>query len=464
MDELFIGIDVGTSGCRAVAITWYDWRGQTDDWRGQTGDRHGQIGDGRDQTGDGHAQTDSAGRLVAQASVAMPVPRRNDREIDQDPMIWWSAVESALERLLVQLDPAAVRAIAVDGTSGTLLLTDGDGMPLSPGLMYNDSRAVEAAARISAVAPPTSGALGATSALAKLLHLTERGHADKAIHALHQADWIAARLSGRFGVSDDNNALKLGYDVVERRWPPFLGRLGLQPELLPEVLEPGTVIGPVTEQMAKQFGLPADVLIVAGTTDGVAAFLATGASEAGDAVTSLGSTLVVKQLADRPLFDPSAGVYSHRLGDLWLPGGASNSGGAALARFFDVETIERLTPELRPDQSTGLDYYPLPDKGERFPINDPAKPSITEPRPKDEVTFLQALLEGIAAIEALAYEKLRNLGAPPLGRLRTVGGGAANPAWTAIRKNRLGVPMQDADNSEAAFGAARLARKGYLNA
>ncbi len=173
---------------------------------------------------------------------------------------------------------------------------------------------------------------------------------------------------------------------------------------------------------------------------------------------------MVKQLADRPLFDPASGVYSHRLGELWLPGGASNSGGAALARFFDVETIERLSAALQPDQPTGLDYYPLPDAGERFPVNDPAKPSITDPRPADDAVFLQGLLEGIAAIELLAYQSLYRLGAPPLRRLRTVGGGASNPAWTAIRKRRLGVELLDADNTEAAFGAARLARKGYLNA
>ena len=426
MDQLFLGVDVGTSGCRAVAIS--------DD-----------------------------GRPEGLGAVQMAAPEQLGVAIEQDPAVWWSAVEQALSMLLSQIDRSAIRAIAVDGTSGTLLLTDAGGAPLGEGLMYNDARAVEEAARVEAIAPPTSGALGATSALAKLLHLTSSGQAEDAVHALHQADWIAARLSGRIGFSDQNNALKLGYDVVEQRWPSWLGKLGVQRELLPEVLVPGAVIGPITNAQARKLGLSPDVLVVAGTTDGVAAFLATGAFESGDAVTSLGSTLVVKQLTERPLFDPKSGVYSHRLGELWLSGGASNSGGAALARFFDVEAMDRLTPLLRADRPTGFDYYPLPGTGERFPINDPAKPSITEPRPEDDATFLQGLLEGIAGIEALAYERLRALGAPPLGRVRTVGGGAANPAWTAIRSRRLGVPLLDAENTEAAFGAARLARKGYQN-
>ena len=426
MDQLSIGIDVGTSGCRAVAL-------------------------------------DGSGTAVAEASSAMAPPHRNGNAIDQDPAIWWSTVEQVLASLLDQIDRAAVRAIAVDGTSGTLLLTDAVGTPLGPGLMYNDTRAAAEAAEIAAIAPATSGALGASSALAKLLYLTARGGTAKADHALHQADWTAAKLSGRFGLSDQNNALKLGYDVVEQRWPQWLQTLGIRHELLPEVLVPGAVIGPIAKVQAEAFGLPSDVLIVAGTTDGVAAFLATGAADVGDAVTSLGSTLVVKQLSDRPLFDAASGVYSHRLGDLWLPGGASNSGGAALACHFDLDAIQRLTPMLQADVPTGLDYYPLQGKGERFPISDPAKPSITEPRPVEDAVFLQGLLEGIARIEAQAYERLCALGGPPLKRVLTVGGGAANPAWTGIRRRTLGVDVIAAETNEAAFGAARLARQGYEN-
>jgi sugar (pentulose or hexulose) kinase len=424
MEELFLGIDVGTSGCRAMAV-----------------DRHGRLG--------------------GQAAVPIAAPNRRASAIDQDPAIWWQGVEQVLADLLGECDRRAIKAIAVDGTSGTLLLTDKAGTPLGPGLMYNDARATDEAERIKAIAPPTSGALGATSALAKLLHLQERGETKAVAHVLHQADWITAKLSGRFGLSDQNNVLKLGYDVVEQDWPSWLQTLGVRLEQLPQVLAPGSVIGPIADEQAAAFGLSPDVLIVSGTTDGVAAFLATGAAAPGDAVTSLGSTLVVKQLTHQPLFDPSSGVYSHRLGDLWLPGGASNSGGAALQQFFDVEAMERLTPKLQPEKPTGLDYYPLPGIGERFPINDPEKPSVATPRPEEDSVFLQGLLEGIAAIEALAFQSLQRLGAPPLRSLRTVGGGAGNAPWTAIRKARLGVPMLEADNTEAAFGAARLARKGY---
>ena len=91
----------------------------------------------------------------------------------------------------------ASASLAVDGTSGTLLVTDAHGMPLAPAGMYNDASAAHLAGRIAAAAPPESGAHGATSPLARLLVLQERH--PEARHALHQADWIAARLTGRLG-------------------------------------------------------------------------------------------------------------------------------------------------------------------------------------------------------------------------------------------------------------------------
>jgi sugar (pentulose or hexulose) kinase len=123
-------------------------------------------------------------------------------------------------------------------------------------------------------------------------------------------------------------------------------------------------------------------------------------------VTSLGSTLVVKQLCQRPIFAPEFGIYSHRIGAAWLAGGASNTGGRVIERFFPRDRLAALSAVLNPDQPTGLDYYPLIAPGERFPIADPALAPRLEPRPTDEATFFQAILEGIAGIEALAYRKL----------------------------------------------------------
>ena len=340
------------------------------------------------------------------------------------------------------------------------MLVDAGGRPRSLGLMYDDARAAKEAARIADVAPAESGAHGRSSALAKLLHLLHQGDAGDARHAVHQADWIAGRFGGCHGISDENNALKLGYDPVTRSWPAWIDHLDVPRELLPKVLVPGTPFAEIDPNVARTLGLPPSARIVAGTTDGVAAFIATRADQPGDAVTSLGTTLVLKLLAPRPIFAANQGVYSHRLGERWLAGGASNSGGAALLMHFTVEEMDRLTPQLKPQQPTGLDYYPLPKPGERFPIADPALAARTTPRPVEKERFFQGLLEGIASVEALAYQRLAVLGAPPLRRVISIGGGARNEAWTSIRRRILGVPVTVAEQTEASYGAALLALHG----
>jgi D-ribulokinase len=279
-------------------------------------------------------------------------------------------------------------------------------------------------------------------------------------HALHQADWLAGRLRGVYGDSDENNALKLGYDPVARAWPAWMGAFGHPQDTLPRVHPAGTVLGDVDPAVVRRFGWSPQAQVVSGTTDGVAAFLATGASEPGDAVTSLGTTLVLKQWCPQPLSDARCGIYSHRVGDLWLAGGASNSGGAALLGHFTLAQMQAMTPQLDPDRPTGLDYYPLPRRGERFPVNDPLLEPRTHPRPADDLRFFQALLEGIAGIERRGYERLQALGGPPLRSVRTVGGGASNAAWSRLRQRSLSVPFLPSRHQDAACGSACLAWRG----
>jgi sugar (pentulose or hexulose) kinase len=312
-------------------------------------------------------------------------------------------------------------------------------------------------ARIARVAPPESAARGGQSPLARAIALQARPGVAR---VLHQADWIAGRLCGRVGFSDANNALKTGYDPGAGAWPGWLAAAGADPARLPDpVLAPGRPVAPVTEEVAR-LGLPRTAMVHAGTTDGCASFLAAGARGVGEAVTALGSTLVVKLVSDRRIDAPEYGIYSHLLGPHWLVGGASNTGGEVLARLFGRDRLAALSEGLRPDVPTGCDLYPLLRLGERFPVNDPALPPRLAPRPAEEAAFFQAVLEGIAAVEALGYRRLAELGAPPVASVRTVGGGAANAGWTRIRARLLGVPVLPALSAEACVGTARLALSG----
>ncbi|MFP1632645.1 FGGY-family carbohydrate kinase [Zhengella sp. ZM62] len=416
-EPLFVGIDAGTSGVRAIAI-------------------------------------DAKQQVVAQGAARMDAFGTDHRS----PRIWQAALKASLESLFATVDPSLVKSLSVDGTSGTMLPVDAGGQPVGQPMMYNDP--VEDGTIVDAVgraAPESSAARGVNSALARAIVLQG---APGTVRVIHQADWLAGLLSGRFDLSDENNALKTGYDPVSRQWPDWIARTGMATERLPAVLEPGKVMARAGGRLARQFGLAPQALVIAGTTDGCASFLATGASRPGDGVTALGTTLTIKLFSDKPVFAPQFGIYSHRLAGGWLAGGASNTGGNVLAAHFASDEIAALSRRIDPETDTGFDYYPLSRTGERFPVNDPAMVPRIEPRPADDALFLKAILEGIANVEAMAYAKLFEFGAPALASIRTVGGGASNPVWSAMRQRKLAVPALPVLSLEAAFGTALLAMQG----
>jgi len=418
MDSFFAGIDLGTSGCRIIVI-----------------DENKSIQ---------HTQ-----------SIHYQNPNK------QTPQLWLDSVSQLLKE-----QPDFIRknlkALAIDGTSGTILLTDKYGNPTSSILMYHDLRATQEAQIIKEIMPMENGGQGASSSLARLLWLLKNEPNANHRHALHQADYILGTLANNYSLSDENNCLKLGYDVFKRIWlKTEMQQLGIDHSMLPQVFKPSTHVAMITPKYAKQLQLPESLQLVSGTTDSIAAFIATGATQIGEAVTSLGSTMVVKLIADQPIFSAKYGVYSHRLGDQWLIGGASNSGGKVLRHYFSVKEMEVLTKMLKPEQLTDLHYYPLIKTGERFPKADPNKQALLSPRPESDSVFFQGMLEGIAEIENSAYKKLYELGAPPLTSIRSVGGGSHNKAWTQIRKNIIKVEMVTPKQSEAAFGSALLAFQGF---
>jgi sugar (pentulose or hexulose) kinase len=416
MIEVALGIDVGTSGVRIAA-------------------------------------RDRDGAMLAMASAPINVPVTDFSRSLQDPFLWWGAVGAAFRAL--DLKGLQVLSLAIDGTSGTVLPVDAVGKPVGMASMYNDVAEDADVKRVAGVATEDSAARGATSPLARALAM-QTG----ATRIVHQADWLMGCFCGVFDVSDENNALKTGYDPVVRKWPEWIPATGMDVVKLPRVVAVGERVGAILPAIAETLGLPKHVAVVAGTTDGCAGFLASGASEPGDGATSLGTTITLKLLSASPVFAPQFGIYSHRIGDQWLAGGASNSGGAVLKQFFSSDEIVRLTGLIDPAVPTGLDYYPLLQMGERFPINDPTMQSKVTPRPQEEQVFLQGLLEGMASIEALGYRRLAELGATPLKNIRSAGGGAANDKWTSIRLKALGVLAAPSASEHAAMGTARLAWRG----
>jgi sugar (pentulose or hexulose) kinase len=446
--NFYLGIDFGTSGARAIVI-------------------------------------DSEGIIQAEAQYPFAQPNQT--------IIWQNALFNLLGQIPQEIR-GEIKAIALNGTSSTVLLCDNFGNPISEPLMYNDGRGIEVIEKVRAIAPPNHTVISATSSLAKLFWLIQNADNLQNCYFLHQADWLAFLLHGGLGVSDYHNALKLGYDVANLCYPDWLENLP-ERHLLPQVLAPGVPVGEVTAEIATRFNLRRDCIVCSGTTDSIAAFLASGANSPGAAVTSLGSTLVLKLLSHTRVDDSRYGIYSHRLPslaiplpsplqrgkledalplvsgghlpplgkggqggiDLWLVGGASNTGGAVLKQFFTNAELENLSSQIDAEKECLLDYYPLVKAGDRFPINDPNLPPRLEPRPENPVEFLHGLLESIARIEARGYQLLTQFGATPLTRVYTAGGGAKNPTWQKIRQRHLQVSILRPIHTEAAYGTALLA-------
>jgi sugar (pentulose or hexulose) kinase len=412
----FLGIDFGTSGARSCVI-------------------------------------DAGGTIIAEDA-------RDFGSLDEYERagIW----REALWDLVAALPPpirTQLSDIALDGTSGTIVACDEELSPRHPPLLYNDDRAVDEAALIAKTAVPGHPAAAVTSGLAKTLWLKKRLGLTGARLYLNQADWLSGLLTGRVGMTDYHNALKMGIDLDTLQWPAWVEYLA-DADYLPVPMAPGARLATVSRPRARYLGINPGCMVHAGTTDSIAAFLAAGMARTGDAVTSLGSTLVLKLLSDTLVESTEHGVYSHWFGRRWLAGGASNAGGAVLRQFFDDRQLATLSGKINPAVASPLDYTPLPRTGERFPVNDPTLSPRLVPRPADDAEFLHGLLESLARIEARGYRLLAELGASPLKRVETAGGGARNATWTQIRQRLLGVPVAPAAQTEAAYGAALLAREG----
>jgi sugar (pentulose or hexulose) kinase len=353
----FIGIDLGTSGARVSVI--------------------------QDQ---GHSYEEMYSRSVPwsdfgdgiTASTASPTSGYDD------PDVWMAAVHDLLLHAAAAAAAAtsgrgsscSVRAVCVSGTSASCLLVDDATSsssssssimaPTRHPRMYNYNVVNDDALRqLREFVPDKHTARSPTGSLAKLL----AWHAEQPLTAherlCHQADYVIRHLCDTEDedsvlVSDWHNCLKLGYDVRTLEWPAWMKDLfesaGLNGEqVLPsKVVSPGVPIGTIKAEVADRLGLSRDVVLVGGTTDSNAAFFAAtrGAAAPGTAVTSLGSTLAIKQLSASYVEDADKGVYSHRCpsvfghrddtDEAWLVGGASNVGCAVLRQldFSNEELVD----------------------------------------------------------------------------------------------------------------------------
>ena len=346
-------------------------------------------------------------------------------------------------------------AIAIDGTSGTLLACNEKGKPLGPALPYHIC-CLEQKQALAKILPKGGNDSSINSSLARALCLVTKYGPDLLLR--HQADWISGWLVGNWHWGEESNNLRMGWDPQTKLWPPILETFSWR-KALPEIIESGNIISVLAPEQAKRLSLPKDLLIIAGTTDSNAAVIS-AQLEKEDGLTILGSTIVVKRFVETPI--TGTGVTNHRILNRWVCGGASNTGGAVLRTLFSDKDLQELSRQINPALDSGQSLRPMPFTGERFPINDPYLEPIMEPRPVSDSLYLHGVLEGLARIESQSWQKLISLGAPPPKRIITIGGGAKNPQWRIIRERISGFPIKACENLTAE-GSALIALHGISN-
>jgi sugar (pentulose or hexulose) kinase len=426
-DDVWVGLDLGTQSVRALAVT-------------------------------------GAGAVVGTGTHKLESRREGPRH-EQDPAQWWKATTAASREALREVAPRNVRGVAVDATSGTILLVDQQGTPLTAGLMYDDTRAAGEVERVNQAGDAVWRDLGYQRmqpawALPKLLWLL-REHPDLVPNArlAHQNDFINRRLVGRDVPTDLSNALKTGADLIHESWPEqVLDALGVPASVLPALVRPGTPIGTVCPEAAEASGIPAGTPVISGVTDGCAAQLGAGALSVGSWNSVVGTTLVLKGVTRELIRDPLGVVYSHKApnGD-WLPGGASSTGAGAISRDFPGADLDDLNRRASRHEPAGALAYPLVSTGERFPFVAPQAQGFLLGAPADDADQFAAVLQGVAFIERLCFDYLDLLGAPLDGDLILTGGATKSAYWCQLRADILGRPVTLPDNAEPALGMAVLA-------
>ncbi len=422
MNDIYLGLDLATAGARLVAVA--------DD-----------------------------GDVVAEASAALPAPSSPAPGHMQQDATYLHVSEALLRRVTETLGDSAgaIRAMCITGTSGTVVPCDGAGRPSGPAVLYNDQRATAEARRLEEAGYDA----GATSLLARIGWLHAR---TRAARFLFTPDVVAAGLLGHVPPSDTSHALKGGIDPVTAQWhDPALAVLGLDRTTVPDLVHPGALLGQVTARAADRTGLPPTVRLYAGMTDGCTAQVGAGAVSPGDTVGVLGTTLVLKAVAETPVNGYGGAVYSHYAPDgrFW-PGGASNVGAGLIRTEFPGEDLDRLGAAAERHGPADAVRYPLPGIGERFPFHRPDAEGFLVGRADTVTERYRTLLEGVAFTERLGLEALASLGVQTVTH-RVVGGGSRSHAWNRIRATVLGAPVTRPGRASSGYGAALLAATAHTD-
>ena len=435
--SILLGLDVGTTGARAVAV-------------------------------------DESGHLISEASSEYPLHTPHPGWTEQDPEDWWRGAKEALAEVAAQVEDEVVGIGLTGQMHGSVFLDSSDEV-IRPALLWNDQRTEKQCEKITeAVGAERLIQIAGNPALTgfqapKVLWLRdeEPENYENVSRVLLPKDYVRLRLTGEYATDASDAAGTLFLDVGKRDWSQeILEALEVSGEWMPTVYEGPEASGKLREGVAEELGLPSGIPVAAGGGDNAAAAVGVGVIQEGVISSSVGTSGVIFAHTGEFTPDPSGALHAfcHAVPDAYHLMGVTLSAGGSLAWWhdtlderFDYKELSELAAQAPPG-SEGLLFLPYLS-GERTPHSDPAARGsffgLTNRHDKSHMT--RALMEGVVFSLRDSVEIMRELGTP-IEQVRATGGGAKGELWRQLQADIYGLPIHRTTTDEGpAYGAALLA-------
>lgn len=435
-----IGLDVGTSGARALAV-------------------------------------DESGSVIASAAAEYPLLMPRPGWTEQDPLDWWNASREVLRRVVAE-GGGPIQAIGLTGQMHGSVFLDERNEVIRPALLWNDQRTAaqcdvitERIGRERLIAITGNPALTGFQA-PKVLWLRDVEPVQYAHvrHLLLPKDYLRLRLTGELATDASDASGTLLLDVGRRDWSrQILAALEIPAEWLPRVYESPEITGELIPAVATELGLPPGTPVVAGAGDNAAAAIGTGIVTSGLISSSIGSSGVLFAHADMLAIDPSGRLHAfcHAVPQQYHLMAVTLAAGDSLRWWRNILGGSLSYDELgalaegSPPGAGGMFFLPYLS-GERTPHLDPdARGAFVGLRAHHtRADLTRAVMEGVVFSLRDGLEIMRGLGLE-IRVARATGGGARSPFWRQLQADILNLPMQRTVADEGpAYGAALLAGVG----
>jgi sugar (pentulose or hexulose) kinase len=440
---LYLGIDVGTTGAKAVVV-------------------------------------DAAGtvRGRGQAGYRLECPRPG--QFVHDAAEWQDAATIAVRAACTTADPARVAALAVSAQGGTLVAVDDNHQPLGPARSWLDRRAARSAATFARAFGPedfyrrTGWPIAPNNTAAQLLDLasTEPGQFAAASCFCDTAAYLNGWLTGKATIDANVAGITQLINVDLASWDKdILEVIGVAPDRLPLIATPGSAVGPLTERAAAALGLRPGTVVGAGAQDQYCAALGAGVIADGDVLLSTGTAWVMLAIASAPYRDPAGGIGTgrHLAPGLWGHFGEVSNGGVSIewARRLlnhgdhaplSIEDLDGVLART-PRGADGLTFFPFFDGTSPYDRLETSQGSLLGlSLSHDHRDVLRAVAEGVAFATRILLRGYRSPagcpGSPPV----VTGGATRSREWIQLLADILGTDLLVSSEPDAAcVGAAILA-------